>query len=90
MDFAGPGILGQEVNTYLNKPPLTPFPGRAGKHGELYLLQFHKEYQLIKDTEGNVLFQNKSGDRMVEQLYENECRTAGIISWVHSPQIFKV
>jgi mannosyltransferase OCH1-like enzyme len=90
MDFAGPGILGQEVNTYLNKPPLTPFPGRAGTHGTLYLLQFHKEHQFIKDIEGNILFQNKSGDRTFEQLYENECRNAGIVSWVHSPQIFKV
>jgi mannosyltransferase OCH1-like enzyme len=89
MDFAGPGILGQEVNTYLGQPPFTPFPGRAGRHGSLHLLQFHKEQQLIKDTQGNVLFQNKAGERAIEQLYEYECHKAGIVSWVHSPQIFK-
>lgn len=88
MDFAGPGILGQEVNTYLNTHPFTPFPGRSGRHGSLYLLQFHKEHQLIKDEKGNTLFQNKAGNRLTEQLYEHECRVTGIISWVHSPQIF--
>lgn len=89
MDFAGPGILGQEVNRWLGNPPFTPYPGKEGHHGSLHLLKFYEGSELVKDSEGRELFQNKAGDKGIERAYMQECIRSGIVSWVHSPEIFR-
>ena len=86
MEFSGPGLLGRSVNTYLGKEETTPYRGRNGYQGNLYLLEFESGTEYVKDG-NNVLFQNKNGNRMLQMLYHRECHNASTVCWVNSPNV---
>jgi len=87
LDFSGPGVLGKSLNIYLNQAETSSFFGKEGQINTIYLLYFEPNTEYIKDKEGNILFQNKNGNPMIQHLYHNEMITAKVLCWVNSPKI---
>lgn len=85
LDLCGPGLLGKKINRYLNLPEHTSYVGKEGLHKNVYLLKFEPNTEYVKDpANGSILFQNKNGNPMIQQLYNRECSDAKIISWLTS------
>jgi mannosyltransferase OCH1-like enzyme len=84
LDFAGPGVLGRAVNTYLKLPEESSFVGKEGRNDNLYLLKFEKHTEFVKDVTDNILFQNKNGNPYIKILYTYETTKAKTISWLSS------
>lgn len=86
LDLTGPGILGRGVNLYLGNAETESFIGKEGfckgKYGNMNFLKFEKGTEYFKDMNGNILGQNKNGNRELIRLYENECkRVKQYVSW---------
>lgn len=86
LDFTGPGILGRGVNLYLGNEESASFIGKEGIHrgayGNIHFLKFEEGTEYFKDVNGNILGQNKNGNRELVRLYENECRRVKqYVSW---------
>jgi len=83
LDFSGPGVLGKSVNKYLNLPEETPFVNKEGiinKTIKLLHFEYGKEY--IKDINTNkILFQNKNGNKLIQDIYANEIKRINHIDW---------
>jgi hypothetical protein len=82
LDFAGPGVLGRETNIFLNLPETASFIGKEGQHGTLSLLVFEHGTEYITDTDGNILLQNKNGNKDIVEAYNKECMLQNTISWL--------
>jgi len=74
LDFSGPGVLGRETNKFLGRRETDSFIGLEGKHDNIYFLKFEPETEYIKDLNGNILLQNKNGNRLIQYLYFMECK----------------
>ena len=72
LDFCGPGLLGRQVNIYLNLPETTSFLNKEGNKNKIFLLKFENLTEIIKDNVGNNLFQNKNGNVKIQKLYQLE------------------
>jgi mannosyltransferase OCH1-like enzyme len=84
-DLCGPGLLGKKINRYLHRPEHASYVGKEGFHNNVYLLRFEPNTEYVKDpANGSILFQNKYGNPMIQQLYNSECKDAGIICYVTS------
>ena len=68
----GPGLLGRQVNIYLNLPETTSFLNKEGNKNKIVLLKFENLTEIIKDNVGNNLFQNKNGNVKIQKLYQLE------------------
>jgi len=87
LDFSGPGVLGRAVNRFLKRPETESFLGCEGQHKGLHLLKFEASTELVKDVRGNVLFQNKNGNRELQFLYHMETEKAKTVCWVNTPTL---
>ena len=86
LDFTGPGVFGRGVNLYLGNAEDASFIGKEGIHrgiyGNMHFLKFEQGTEYFKDIHGNILGQNKNGNREIVRLYENECRRVKqYVSW---------
>ncbi len=82
LDFTGPGILGRATNEYLNLNEVSSFIGKEGIHNNtLYLLKFDYGSEYIRDKNNNILFQNKNGNEMIVEIYNNEIKNIDHIDW---------
>ena len=82
LDFSGPGVLGRSVNKYLGLSETSSFIGKEGTINNITFLKFEKITEYIKDSFGNILFQNKNGNKDIQNIYNQECQKNKIISWV--------
>lgn len=90
LNFSGPGILGKAINIYLNNDPMKSFVGKEGLINDIFFLKFEPVTEYIKDIYGNIYLQNKNGNNMIIQLYENECRKIDDFQcWVKSNKIIR-
>lgn len=88
LDFTGPGILGRCVNNFLGNNETTSFIGTEGIQNNIYLLKFEKNTEYIKDAIGNILFQNKNGNQLIIDLYNQECnKLSNYVCWVNTNNI---
>lgn len=87
LDFSGPGLLGTQVNIYLNRDEKDSFIGMEGNHNELCFLKFEEKTEYMMDTNRNILLQNKNGNPEIIQLYHEECKKANVISWLMTPAL---
>jgi hypothetical protein len=81
LDFSGPGILGQSTNIYLNLEPTTSFIGKEGITNNIHLLSFQHNTEIVHNKEGLVLFQNKNGNDIIKNIYENELKNVEHVDW---------
>lgn len=86
LDFTGPGVFGRGVNLYLGNAEEASFIGKEGIHrgayGNMHFLKFEKGTEYFKDVKGNILGQNKNGNREIIRLYDIECkRVQKYVSW---------
>ena len=83
LDFSGPGVLGKSVNKYLNLPEETPFVNKEGIINDtIKLLHFEYGTEYIKDIDTNkILFQNKNGNKLIQDIYKNELARINHIDW---------
>jgi hypothetical protein len=84
LDFSGPGLLGRSTNLYLNFPEDASFIGKEGKNNNIHFLKFEKNTEYVKDLDGNILFQNKNGNKNIISIYQKECYNNKVISWLTS------
>ena len=82
LDLCGPGCLGRSVNKYLNLHELSSFIGKEGTYNNIRLLKFERDIEYVKDTNNNILFQNKNGNPSLKQIYNKECSKINHISWL--------
>lgn len=84
LDFSGPGILGKSVNKYLQNDETESFVGKEGIQNNIYFLKFEPGIEYVKDNNsGNILFQNKNGNQLIQQLYNIERnKLTNYVDWV--------
>ena len=84
LDFTGPGLLGRCVNKFLKNNEIDSFVGKEGIYNKIHFLKFERISEYIKDTNGNILFQNKNGNPLIIELYNKECnKLSNYVSWVN-------
>ena len=74
--------MGKATNKYLNVDELTSFVGKEGIHNNFHFLKFEYGTEYVKDTNNNILFQNKNGNPDIQQIYNKEC--VNNISWLNN------
>lgn len=84
VDFCGPGLFGRKINQYMGLPEEASYVGKQGLHKNIYFLGFEPTTEYIKDTQGKILLQNKTGNPLIQHLYKLECQKANIVSWLTS------
>jgi FkbM family methyltransferase len=72
MNFCGPGCLGMAVNKYLGRPLEESMVGFEGIHNNIKLIYFEKGTEYVKDLNGDIILQNKNGNRHIKRLYDQE------------------
>ena len=83
LDFSGPGILGKSTNTFIGNNENESFIGKEGIHkNRLKLLKFEHGVEYIKDIANNrILFQNKNGNKMISDIYDDEIKNINYVCW---------
>lgn len=81
LDFSSCGVLGKATNKFLNLTSTSSFIGKEGYFKNIHLLKFEKENEIVKDSSGNILFQNKNGDNNIINLYSRECEKSLVKPW---------
>ena len=87
LDFAGPGILGRSTNIYLNFQETNSFIGKEGIHNNIFLLHFQENTEYVSNYSKNntlyhnILFQNKNGNHIIQQLFNEEIKKTNYIDW---------
>lgn len=82
LDFSGPGILGKSTNLFLGLDENTSFIGKEGIHNKIKFLKFEFGTEYVKDSENNkILFQNKNGNSLIQEIYNNEFKNTNNIDW---------
>jgi len=89
MDFSGPGLLGRETNKYLQLNEDESFVGKEGIYNNIHFLKFEQQMEYVKDVYGNILFQNKNGNYIINELYNIECKKVNNINWYTARIIIK-
>lgn len=82
LDFSGPGVLGKSTNVFIGKHEDESFLGKEGIHNKtLKFLNFDHGTEYVRDINGNILFQNKNGNKMISDIYDNEIKNTEHICW---------
>jgi len=87
LDFAGPGVLGRSMNTYLNLEETSSFVKKEGINNNICLLHFDQRTEYVSNyfsntpLEARVLFQNKNGNENIQQIYNEELKKTNHIDW---------
>ena len=83
LDFAGPGLLGRAVNTFLGQENETSsFVGKEGIHNEtICLLHFEGCTEYVSNSNQLILFQNKNGNPNIQAIYNEELKTTSYVDW---------
>jgi hypothetical protein len=91
LDFSGPGVLGKSLNLYLNLNEETSFLGKEGIINKtIKLLKFEYGSENILDIETRkILFQNKNGNKLIQDIYNNEIKRINHIDWGNCKNPFK-
>ena len=88
LDFTGPGVLGRCVNKFLGFEETSSFINKEGIKKNIYFLKFEKQTEYIKNTLGNILFQNKNGNQLIIDLYKEECnKLTNYVCWVNTNNV---
>jgi hypothetical protein len=80
LDFSGPGVLGQATNIFIGNNENESFVGKEGIHNEIKFLKFDYGTEYVKDN-NNILFQNKNGNEMIMDIYNNEIKNISYTDW---------
>ena len=90
LNFAGPGVLGKATNKYLNLDDESSFLGKQGFHDNCKIKFLHFEFisEFVKDN-NNILFQNKNGNSVIKEIYDNEIKNINYIDWGKCPNPIK-
>lgn len=88
LDFAGPGVLGRSVNTYLGLPETESFLGKEGHVKNIHFLHFNRENEYVGDRT-NILFQNKNGNPLISRLYGDEMKKHNVVFWVTADKVLE-
>lgn len=81
LDFSACGVLGRAVNIYLNRDEKSSFIGMEGHINRLHLLRFDPKTEYVCDENGNILFQNKNGNALIQRVYKKELDRYMMQSW---------
>jgi hypothetical protein len=82
LDFSGPGILGKSTNIFMGHNENESFIQKEGIHNNIKLLKFEYGIEYIKDVDNNnILFQNKNGNKMITDIYDNEIKNINYVCW---------
>lgn len=82
LDFSGPGILGKSTNVFIGNNENETFIGKQGIYnGILKFLKFDYGTEYVKDIDNNILFQNKNGNKLVSEIYDNEIKKYDNVCW---------
>ena len=88
LDFTGPGVLGRCVNNFLGVEETSSFINKEGIKKNIYFLKFEPKTEYVKDTVGNILFQNKNGNQLIIDLYKQECnKLTNYVCWINTNNI---
>lgn len=86
-DVAGPGVLGKATNMYLKRDKETVFDYfgylKLNNDNNIHFLWFRYVDQHILDIKfRKTLFQNKNGNKQIENIYKKECKRLNIsVEW---------
>lgn len=82
LDFSGPGILGKATNIFIGNNENESFIKKEEIFKNIKFLKFdyYNEY-VIDIVTNNILFQNKNGNKIIENIYNKEKENIGHIDW---------
>ena len=82
LDFSGPGILGKAANVFIGNDENESFVDKEGDYGTIKFLKFEYGTEYVKDAFRNcILFQNKNGNKTIQNIYENEIKLTNNVNW---------
>jgi mannosyltransferase OCH1-like enzyme len=81
LDFSGPGVLGKSTNIFIGNTENESFIGKEGIYKKIKFLKFNYKTEYVKDIHDNILFQNKNGNKMISDIYNNEIKKIEHICW---------
>ncbi len=86
LDLTGPGVLGRELNIYLQRDETASVIGREGEISDkIYLLHFQNGIEYVRIKDGPILFQNKNGNPELSEIYNVDCNKVGVKHWMCTP-----
>lgn len=81
LSFSGPGLLGDCVRKYLSMKNKEPFVFDCSLYKGIQLLKMNVYSEIIYNSDGIQLFQNKYKNSMVRTIYKKESIKAGVITY---------
>lgn len=76
------GTLAVEMNKFLGRAEhLSNLTGQDGWQENVHLLHFEEATQYVKDSDGNILFQNRYGNEEFNQMYISELNRLNLKQW---------
>lgn len=85
LDLTGPGVLGREVNVFLQREETASMIGKDGElPNNIYLLHFKEGIEYMGVRDGPILLQNKNGNPEVVEIYNLECSKLGVKNWMRT------
>lgn len=83
------GTLAVEMNKFLGRADhLSNLTGQHGWHENVHLLHFEEATQYVKDSHGNILFQNRYGNEEFNQMYISELNRVNVSEWWYVKDTF--
>ena len=90
LDFSSCGVLGMALNNFLKLERKSSFIGKEGIINDtVHLLKFEKSIEYVKDVNGNILLQNKNGNKNIFETYKSECKKDGVVPWIYEKNWIK-
>ena len=81
LNFTGPGLLGMCTSKYLGFNEKTNFVPSNCLYKGIQLLEFEPTNEVIYNSFGDKLFQNKNRNILLRQIYNKESNRAGILKY---------
>lgn len=86
LDLTGPGVLGRELNIYLERQENASFIGMEGiQQNNTFLLHCQSKLEYVGIKNADILFQNKNGNPDITAFYNDLCHKEGIKGWLTNP-----
>lgn len=82
LQFSGPGLLGMSTSKYLGFNEKINFVPSNCLYKGIQLLEFEPKNEIVSNSFGVKLFQNKNKNILLRQIYDKESNRAGITNYI--------
>ena len=86
LDFSGPGLLGRAINLFLGRDEKSKLKGCEGiiekDSHKIKLIYFKQGSEYMTNLDGDIIFQNKNGNRDIKELIVQQEKGSNVKPWI--------